>query len=230
MTTTDRVLVTPAPATGHARPDVQGAGGAPPGTDGGSRSSAQVVGSLVSRARRGDEAALRTMFQQFIPADEQIHMVEYLGTKGIFGIGQHSFGCLTERRVADLTVGLFNDIVYQDGYLEHINSAIFYQPSLARLYVLIALVVIVGLFSFAALSTAIGPVLAFAVAAPITFLFVIMAAKLYYAVSKSGLVLAIREGIFIYMFTNRARLMNAARIWRMCTHLRDQRMRATFTG
>ena len=225
MSPTDNVIVTPVPPAELER--IRAAGAPPAGSDSGKRNSAQVVGSLLGRARRGDEAAMKTMFQQFIPADEKIYMVEYLGTKGIFGIGQHSFGCLTERRVADITVGLFKDVLYQDGYLEHINSAVFHQPSLAGLYFWTAVALAAELY--VALTAFTLNVLGVALFVLVAFLTMIVMAKGYYMIRKSGLVLAVREGINVYMFTNRARLMNASRIWRMCTHLRDQRMKATFT-
>src|SRR5215204_7573906 len=96
--------------------------------------------SLLQRAKKSDPQALATIFRQFIPEGEKICWMEYLGSHGwIFG--RHSFGCLTERRVADVTIGAFGEVIYQDGYLEYINSSIIYQPSKLALYVLVAVAI-----------------------------------------------------------------------------------------
>jgi hypothetical protein len=164
--------------------------------------------SLIGRAKAGDRAALETMFRQFISEDETIHSVEYLGMQGIFDLfGEHSFGCLTDRRVATIRTGPWGAMVYQDGYLEGINSAVFYQPSLLGLYLLVGVLVLAALTTFG-----------------LTLLMIPFAGKWYYRVHKSGLVLAIREGISVYVFTNRNQLSQANRMWRACTRLRDQRV------
>ncbi|GAB1539876.1 hypothetical protein NUACC21_25440 [Scytonema sp. NUACC21] len=61
------------------------------------------------------------MFKQFIPDDEQVYFARYLGIQGLWGIGTRQFACVTDRRVADITVGRFGEVTYQDGYLVAYN-------------------------------------------------------------------------------------------------------------
>jgi hypothetical protein len=84
--------------------------------------------SLIQRARTRDVDAMKTMFRQFIPAGENVSTVEYLGSPGLL-FKSHSFACVTDRRVASLQVRRFGQIIYQDGLLEALNSAVLYQPS-----------------------------------------------------------------------------------------------------
>ncbi|MCX7592935.1 MAG: hypothetical protein N2235_04065 [Fischerella sp.] len=84
--------------------------------------------SILQRACRDDFDAIATMFQQFIPQDEQIHIARYLGRRGLCGIGNRHFACVTDKRVAHITTGYFGKVAYQDGYLEDINSGAIYQP------------------------------------------------------------------------------------------------------
>lgn len=82
--------------------------------------------NVFNASVNGNEEAIKTMFQQFISEDENIEEIlylKYLGLKGLWGIGVHSFICLTNRRIADLTVGRLGQITYQDGYLEGVNSS-----------------------------------------------------------------------------------------------------------
>ncbi len=85
--------------------------------------------SILQRASQDDFDAIATMFKQFIPQDEQIHIARYLGRRGLCGIGTRNFACVTDSRVAHITTGYFGEITYQDGYLEHINSGAIYHPS-----------------------------------------------------------------------------------------------------
>ena len=85
------------------------------------------------------------MFSQFIPAEEKIYRVEYLGVQGLWGIGTHSFACVTERRVSSIRVKLFGAVEYQDASLEYLNSGAIQHPSKVLLYVYCALFSIVTL-------------------------------------------------------------------------------------
>jgi hypothetical protein len=91
--------------------------------------SVNTGGSLLARARNHDQQAIVTMFRQFIPADEQIHAAEFLGTQGLWGVGTHSFACVTGRRFATLRVRLLGEVVYEDAMLENVNSGGVSQPS-----------------------------------------------------------------------------------------------------
>ena len=152
--------------------------------------------------------AIETMFKQFIPQDEQIVFAEYLGREGIWGLGEHSFGCLTDRRIASIRVRIFGEVLYQDGFLEHVNSSIVYQPSKLLLYVIIFFLVVLAIPSFG-----------------ITLLLVPFAGRMFYAFKKSGVVFVIREGVSVYFFTNRQLLGRANTLIREATKLRDQRIK-----
>jgi hypothetical protein len=91
--------------------------------------------SLVQRARQRDTAAITTMFRQFLPTEERLAVVEYLGSIGLL-FKTHSFACVTDRRVASLLVRRGGNIEYVDGVIDAVNSAQLYQPprfSLTRL-------------------------------------------------------------------------------------------------
>jgi len=166
--------------------------------------------SVLARAKLNDADALATMFKQFVSEDETVIATEYLGTDGMWGMGTHSFGCLTNRRVGTLRVGAFGEVVYQDGYLEHLTSMVVWQPSKLGLYV----------WSFFLLLFAIGT---FGLA---LLLFPFMV-KTYYRFNKCGLVFVVREGVSVYMFTNRKLLTRANALYRATVMHREKRARAT---
>ena len=105
----------------------------------------RVKTSVLRQAKNNNADAICSMFQQFIPEDEEIYRVEYLGIKGVFGIGASSFACLTRRRVADITVGFFGEVTYEDAFLEQIKSSAIYQPSRLSLFILSALTILLAL-------------------------------------------------------------------------------------
>jgi hypothetical protein len=196
--------------------------------------------SLLSRAKSNDTRAIVTMFQQFLSQDEEIHSVEYMGVEGLWGLGNHCFACVSDRRLAVLQVGLFGKVNYQDGYLEYHNSGLIYQPSKLGFYVtmvvaaLAALSVGISLFVLGMLvadnvggilgmlTAVVAGVLMFSAA---TLVFVLIG-KAYYRFVKSGLVWVIREGVSVYVFTNRSKLTRANHLYRICTQLRDERLKA----
>lgn len=183
------------------------------------------------------------MFNQFIPEDEQIQYACYLGIRGIWGIGTRQFACVTNRRVADITVGFLGEVTYQDGFLEHINSGIIYQPSKLWLYLMLlgyflfgisltsaiwtAVFTILNFLTFGLLGSLLAPfILIFSIASLI--LFVQFIVKLYYNVVKSGLVMTVTEGQIylspmggyafshrlIYFFSNRKLIARASSLYR----------------
>jgi hypothetical protein len=192
----------------------------------------KVAPALLKQAKQSRPAAIETMFRQFLSPDEAIQSVEYLGYNGLFGLGHHSFGCLTDKRICSIRVGSFGEVVYQDGYLEHINSGVVYQPSKLMLYVLLFIFAVVwlGLGGFAGLSisglyesvpfgAAVGVLIA-TLGVPLMS----MVVRFYYALHKCGLVFVIREGVSVYMFTNRRLLVRANRMYRTVTNVRDARL------
>jgi hypothetical protein len=148
------------------------------------------------------------MFKQFVPEDENIYYIQYLGLQGLWGIGTRSFACLTERRVADITVGRFGEVTYQDGYLEAINSSIVYQPSKLSLYLLIGSSVIFAIPTFG-----------------ITLLLLPFIVQGYYRLVKCGIVFAVKEGVPVYMFSNRKYLGRANALCRNLAIARETRIK-----
>jgi hypothetical protein len=150
-----------------------------------------------------DQEAIELMFRQFLPEDEPILFARYLGRLGFWVFGTDSMACLTSRRVATLRVAGFGEIVYQEGRLEDINSAVLYQPSKLELYLNVI---------FATVST-LG----------IALLFLPLINRIYYAIRKCGLVFCVAEGVSIYLFCNRKLIRRANELMRRSGALREQR-------
>lgn len=247
-----------------------------PGSDA-AEGSIKIQQSLLRRAVNNDAEALSLMFHQFIPPDEEIKFVEFLGINGFWGFGQRSFACVTDRRIAALKVGAFREVIYQDGYLEHTNSGIVYQPSRFKLYVFLVIALFVSIWltlaaygvvyaivnpyrgyqasqtsptyeapysPYSTPSTYVTPtypppstsqrpspsiLLPLFVSFIAFFVFVfftsLIAVKLFHRFVKCGLVWVIREGVSIYIFANRSKLLRANHLYRICTALRDERIR-----
>jgi tetratricopeptide (TPR) repeat protein len=195
--------------------------------------------TLLKRACENDFEAIKTMFQQFIPEDEEIYDARYLGIQGFLGFGTHQFACVTNRRIADITVGYFGELTYQDGYLEHIHSVFVYQPNKIILYILIALITagITIMFQPNSLEMLI---IGFLIGVILALIILQLSAKAYYQIFKSGLVLTVREGEFvlypyanniffytnrlIYIFTDRKLLTRANALYREFIIRREERL------
>jgi hypothetical protein len=160
--------------------------------------------TLLDRARREDPAALATIFAEFLPPAERIVDVRYLGLKGLWGVGTHSFACVTDCRVAVLEIKLLGGVEYHDGALEELNSGVINQPSRLGLYVFIALTALLTL--------------------GVALLLLPLTLRIYYAFRKSGLVFWVREGVSVFLFTDRKRLPAAADLYRMTSALREVRL------
>lgn len=157
--------------------------------------------TLISQAVQGDKEAISTMFRAFIGEEEQILDVHYLGSYGIIK-RTRSLVCLTDRRISVIQLGVFNEVVYQDAFIEDVNSGIIYQPSLFSLYfcsVLLALT----LFGI---------------------LLIPLWIRMFYTVKKSGMVWSIREGIAVYAFANRSNIGEVNEFWRHVANVRTQRV------
>jgi hypothetical protein len=166
-----------------------------------------VSQSLLDRATTGDKEAIRTMFKQFLGEDEEVLAAEYLGIRGLWIFGMRSFACLTERRIATIRAKLFGEIEYQDASLEWINSGVVLQPSRLALYL------------FVAASTLVTFGLAL-VLLPLTV-------RTFYRFKKCGLVLWVREGVPIYIFSDRKFVRNAMSLYRTASTLRESRIRGS---
>ena len=168
----------------------------------------KIEKSLMQRAKNNEFAAIKKMFQQFLPEDEEVLAAEYLGIKGIWGFGTLSFACVTNRRAAAIRTGHFGEVIFQDGCMEYINSGVIYQPSKLWLYVLYVVVALLAIPTFG-----------------IILLLLPFIIKIYYNLNKCGVVFAIREGVNVYMFTDRDRLIIANRLYRMVMQAREIRVR-----
>lgn len=177
-----------------------------------SASASKIPSSLIKRAKSNDTEAIVTMFRQFAPDDEQIYFAQYLGVEGFLGLGAHSFGCLTNRRVASIRIRPFGEVVYQDGFLEYLNSSVVYQPSKLLLYVLIVLFILLALPSLG-----------------ITLLLIPLVGRIFFAYKKSGVVFVVKDGIYVYFFTNRDLIGRASQLIRESTKLRDERIKIVGT-
>jgi len=180
----------------------------------------------MARAKADDPRALEILFAQFVPPGEQIVETRYMGVIGMWGIGTHSFAAVTTERVASLKIGLFGAVLYQDGSLEYVNSSVIYQPSRLKLYLPAVLWILI---TFAAALTYTlglgGSVIVPLLVLPIALLLVPLVVKLTYRFVKSGLAIWIREGLYVPIFIDRRRITLANRLYRLCSELRDERIR-----
>jgi hypothetical protein len=202
--------------------------------------SIQVDRSLLDRAKGNDLEAITKMFRQFMSPDEEIYFAEYCGLLGFWIFGTHSFACLSNRRLASLQVGAFGRVLYNDGFLEHQNSGIVAQPSLLKLYVWAFFAAVFGLLvlGFALVSAAgvfqelggllgvLAGVLVVALGLALGLLAVFATIRLYHGLNKCGLVWWIREGIYVYVFTNRGKMNRANHLYRLACQVRDERLKA----
>jgi hypothetical protein len=200
----------------------------------------KLESSLLQRAKRNDFDAVTKMFRQFMSPDEEIYFAEYSGHLGFWIFGTHSFACLTNRRLASLQVGSFGRVLYNDGFLEHHNSGLVYQPSLLKLYLWSFFAAFFGLLVFGS-SLVLAPqvsnqlggllgllaaVLVVALGFGLGLLAVVVTIRIYYSLNKCGLLWFIREGISVYVFTNRGRLNRANHLYRLSCQVRDERLKA----
>ena len=151
---------------------------------------------------QNDSDAIKEMFQQFIPKDEEIVDAQYLGVQGFFGVGNRQFACVTKRRIASISVGFFGEINYQDGYLEHIHSCFARKPNYLALYLFIA--VNTANIVIDSESRSLEELIVTTVFGLIVVLILLpFLGKQYYQVFKSGLLLTVREGrLFSFPFFN----------------------------
>lgn len=186
--------------------------------------------SLVDLACIGDRDALRTILRQFIDTGEPIEWCDYLGTLGIPPFGLKSFAVLTPRRIGTLRIGWFGHVEYQDAPLEYTVSGLVAQPSKFGLYVWLAvntlIVMLLDFAIFAVLTPASVVGVAALVVLPTILAGVWLATvRVYYAFNKCGLLWAVREGLWVYAFTNRGRMNVANRLHRRTVDLREHRIR-----
>lgn len=167
----------------------------------------RIDASLLKRATQNDSQAIATMFRQFL-GDEKLVFGEYLGVEGLWGFGTHSFGGLTDKRIVSLRVGFLSEVIYRDALLQFVNSGAVYQPSKLMLYVGTAIAVLLGLILTVA-TFGLGLLL-------MPFLF-LMAVRGYYRLNKCGALWWVQEGMPLYVFANRSRLVRANELYRLAS-------------
>jgi hypothetical protein len=180
--------------------------------------------SLVDRACLGEEEALHTIVQQFIGTEERIEICEYLGQLGIPPFGLKSFAVVTTKRVGSLRIGWLGYVEYQDAPLEYTVSGLIATGwrctsgwrSTPRSSVCRPDVLGRRPWSWLGMLTGAGRALALAW---------LISTRLYYAFRKCGVLSAVREGLWVYAFTNRGRMNVANRLHRRIFELREQRVR-----
>jgi hypothetical protein len=165
----------------------------------------------VARARAGDSEAIETMFRQFIPPTDATIASAFLGTQGFGGIGTHSFGCVTQRRVGSLRVSTFGEVIFQESLAANVNGGRIHQPSRIWLYLLVAAWVLFP-FWFAAGA---GP--AALIFLPVTLLSLPFVVRAYYGRVKSGVLLVVRESPPTHLFCDRGKLPAASALYRLAT-------------
>ncbi len=103
------------------------------------------VSNTMKQARRGDEDAVRQLFQGFMGPSEQIVGCGYLGALGYI-LPEHSFWAVTDKRVCGLLIRFGGRVNFQSGSLDLVNSVNFSQPSLVHLWLwlIVYLIVLVG--------------------------------------------------------------------------------------
>lgn len=163
-------------------------------------SKIKIQSTLLKKAVLGDKSAIKSMFQNFVGEDDTIIDVQYLGSYG-FIFKTKSFVCISDRKIASMEYGPFGKIVYQDAFIEEVNSGVIYQPSIFPLYFIgfLLCITIVGILLLN------GWI------------------RLYYQLHKSGLVWVVREGASVYAFANRSKIDLVNEFWRKASYLRTKR-------
>jgi hypothetical protein len=151
------------------------------------------------------------MFRQFIPPTDAIVASAFLGTQGFGGIGTHSFGCVTQRRVGSLRVSTFGEVVFQESLAANVNGGRIHQPSRVWLYLLVA-VWVLWPFWYA---VGAGPIAL--VVLPVTLLSLPFVVRAYYGRVKSGVLLVVRESPPTHLFCDRGKLPAASALYRLAT-------------
>jgi hypothetical protein len=193
--------------------------------------SVRIDKSLIDLACMGDQEALQTILHQFIDPEEPIEWCNYLGTLGIQPFGRKSFAVLTPRRIGSLQVGWFGFIQYQDAPLEYTVSGLVIQPSKLGLYLWLTfntvLILATDYYLFTSLvqPMSTGGIIGLLLMTALLALVWVMTVRLYYAFRKCGLLWAVREGLWVYAFTNRGRMNLANRLYRQIVDVRERRVR-----
>jgi len=193
--------------------------------------SIKIQESLLEQAVKEDLQALILLFKQFIPEDEQCYFLQYLGRIGFLWFSVHSFACLTNRRVATIRIGRFGEVVYQDGFLELINSSATLRSSKLGLYLYVLVQIII--FSPWSYSNLINILLNITppifinilISVLMSVLLIPLSVRWYYQVFKCGLVFHLEKGTSVYIFTNHRFLKRVNVLSRHVTACREAQLK-----
>lgn len=164
--------------------------------------------NIVKDSIKGNDQSLRVLFEQFLDERESILNVGYFGLNGLWHMGFHSFGCLTDRRVCSLKIGWLGHVGYSDAFLEDVNSIRVDQPSIIILYFFALLFLL----------------LTFGIGLLILPLFV----KFFYRFHKSGATVNVRSGGSVYIFCDRNKIKNINELLRSLNVRREERLESVF--
>jgi len=200
----------------------------------------RVEGTLLERAIGNDEEAIQTIFNQFIENGETFFQAQYYGYFGFWFVGFHSFCCLTDKRIAVIRIGPFKKIHYEDGFYENITSGGVFQPSKFWLYVML----VIGVLAvFALVGIGLTMLLSFlfvevfglydsemfiyfiaALGSSLFIPFTVHAVSMsFYRLNPCGLACWLRERRPIFVFVNREKMIQANRLYRKWTEVRELR-------
>jgi hypothetical protein len=164
-------------------------------------SKLKVEKTLLKKAKEGDLESIKSIFKSFIGNDQQIFYVDSFGKYGLI-FPDYSFACVTDKKICSLRIGYFGEIVYQDAFIEEINSGVIYQPSVFKLY-FVSVILCLSIVGIILLNAWV---------------------RLYYTLNKSGLVWSVREGINVYVFANRSKIDSINNMWRIASNVRCERV------
>lgn len=164
--------------------------------------------ALLRRAKNDDLEALEEIFRNFLSKDETIVAKAYLGLRGFWQVGSHSFVCVTESKICRIEVGWLLSIDYREAYLEDCNAVIMYQPGFFYINIF-AIIFVLSTFGL-------GVIL-------LPFYY-----RIYFAVIKSGADVFIRSSSIINIFCDITKLPRLANIIQYFGEQRDKRISIAF--
>jgi hypothetical protein len=167
-------------------------------------------------------ANVAQLLGRFLPSDERITRMHYLGVLGLWGIGIRSFAAVTDRRVVSLRIQIFGGVQYEDAGLDEIVSTLIVHRS--RLWLYATLVGVVAALTSAGfgIHPAVG-----VVALVLSVLLTPLTVRLYYRFRPSGLLLSVRGGNSVLLFIDNEHREIAAEFHREYATLREERARVT---
>ena len=200
------------------------------------------LGSVMSRARKGDTDAIKQIFAGFVGSRETIVGCGYLGALGYI-LPEHSFWCVADKRVCGLLIRMGGRVNFRSGFLDLVNSVSFSQPSLISLWLfLIGFGLIYLLFALAVanLLTMLFLELLWVffdvymsnplpVVAVVTLLLLALGwylsrwvVRIFYRLVKSGCTFWTRESLPVFIFADRNNLQAAQAFMKTFTDEKSQ--------